>query len=486
MTPRPRSKVKFGLVYKITLLVIALVAIMMGVVSYFSIIQEERVKTREMDQRMTDTANMITALKLIEPLAGEKVPWSIFREFVKVVRNLDPNILYIAIVTEGGETKAFAVNPATARALDPSLEGLGEAEEALEQLTRHEFPPGTTARISGDIVVDNRRVATVNIRFSLLRLRRELMLAKVRNILLTLGMMILGFFGAVGVAKNVTKPVKSLTGAMARVAKGDLGVTAQATSRDEIGMLTESFNLMVADLKEKVRIKDAFDVVADELKDVEKVKEAFQLYIAKEAQERYVDTNALALEAGGGTKQPVTLLFADMTQLAQSATSQEAAGLARVLETYFRKFMATVFEYEGQVYKFSEDVFMVAFGVPKPHADDDRRAVLAAVQMQKALAGLNKERVARQETPLYICLGVASGETLGTLLTPKGTAGVEVIRDYLSFTLRMSNQPLSMVMVDGNVYAKVTNLVRGEKIEDLQMPDSGEMLEVYRITGTKF
>jgi methyl-accepting chemotaxis protein len=482
----PKQKVKFGLVHKITLLVISLVALIMGVVSYFSIYQEAQLKTQAMDKRMTDTGNMIAALKLIEPLAGESVSWPVFREFIKVVRNLDANILYISIVGTDGAVKAFTLNPETARALAPGLGAVEESPEGLAQLTQAQFPAGSTAKISGDIVVENTRFATVNIRFSLLTLRRELMLARVRNILLTLLMMVVGFFGAWWLARNVTRPIGSLTEAMARVAKGDLNVSTRVVQQDEIGLLTESFNLMVQDLKEKIRIKDAFDVVADELKDVSKIKESFQLYITKEAQERYLDQSALALQAAEGSRQQVAVLFADLTQLAQSVTTQDAAGFASVLDAYFRKFMSTVFEYEGQLYKFTENVFMVVFGAPLKHTDDDRRAILTAVTMQKTLAEINKGRVARSEPPLYISLGVAGGEAVGSLLTPKGLTAAEVIRDYLAFTLKMSGTPLSVVMVAGDLFRRVTNLVRGEKVEDLQLPDSGEMLEVYRITGAKF
>jgi adenylate cyclase len=312
------------------------------------------------------------------------------------------------------------------------------------------------------------------------------MWAQVRILLLTLLMMIGGFFGALWLAKTVTRPIEDLTQAMARVAQGDLGVTAKTVSKDEIGLLTESFNLMVQDLKEKVRIKDAFDVVADELKEVNKIKEAFQLYITKEAQERFIDSNALAVQSTDGARQSVVLLFADLTQLAQNATTQEAAGLASALEHYFRKYMSTIFEYEGQVYKFSETLFTVVFGIPAGHTDDDRRAILTAVTMQKALAEINKGRVQRGETPLYISSAVTTGEAYGSILTAKGLGAMEVVRDYLAFTQKMSAQPMSVVMVAGDIFRRVTNLVRGEKVEELQMPDSGEMLEVYRITGAKF
>lgn len=480
------GKIKFGLGARIMLLVLSLVVLVMGVTSYFSIIQEEQVKLQEMDKRMTDVANMVAALKLIEPLAGETVAWPVFREFIKVVRNLDANILYIAIVGKDSAVMAYTLNPATAASLDSKLEGIDESEGTLSRLMKYTFPGTHTARISGDIVVEDRPIATVEVRFSLLGLNREIMLAKVRNILLTLIMLAMGFGGAFWVARTVTQPIEALTDAMAKVAQGDLGVSAPIRRKDEIGLLTESFNLMVQDLKEKVRIKGAFDAVADELKEVEKVREAFQQYILKEVQERFVDLSGLTPEEKDSAKHAVVVLFADLGQVAQVASTQDAATLGQALEQYFRKFLSILFEYEGQIYKFADNLFTVVFGVPRGHSDDDRRAILTAVNVQKSLAEINKGRIQRGEPALFISLGVAAGEASASLLTPQGLASVQVMRDYMSFTQKMSNQPFSVVLVAGDLFRKVTNLVRGEKVEDLQLPDSGETLEVYRITGAKF
>jgi class 3 adenylate cyclase/HAMP domain-containing protein len=484
--PTRARRTKFSLASKITLLVLSVVIIIMGTVSYFTIYQEERLKLAEMDKRMTDVGNMIAALKLIEPLAGETVAWPIFREFIKVVRNLDPNILYITIVGNDNEIKAFTLNPTTAATLDTSLEGIDESAESLKQLTDYKFPPANVARISGDIVVEDKPIAVVKLRFSLLNLNREVMFSKIRTIVLTLIMMALGFFGAVWVARNVTKPIGVLTQAMEKVALGDLSVNAPILSRDEIGQLTESFNLMVQDLKEKVRIKGAFDAVADELKEVEKIKEAFQQYILKEVQERFVDSAGMVLEEREGDRHSVVILFADLSQVAKQASTQNASQLAGALEEYFRKFVSTLFEYEGQVYKFIENTFMVVFGIPLAHSDDDRRAILSAVSIQKKLAEINRIRVQRQEAPLFISLGVAMGEAVGNLMSAEGMSAANVIRDYLSFTQKMSAQPYSVVMVAGDIFKRVNNLIRAEKVEDLQMPDSGQTLEVYRITGAKF
>ena len=93
-----------------------------------------------------------------------------------------------------------------------------------------------------------------------------------------------------------------LTGTQA-VEKGDLSIEVRADSADEIAALTESFNHMVAGLREKERIKDTFG--------------------------KYVDPRIVQgllenrLSAAGGAKQVMTVFFSDLvgfTQMCESLT----------------------------------------------------------------------------------------------------------------------------------------------------------------------
>lgn len=75
----------------------------------------------------------------------------------------------------------------------------------------------------------------------LISLRRAIILAALAAILLAL---VLGLF----LAHTLTRPIRELTTATARVAQGDLGYQVEVRARDEIGALTASFNRMSADL----------------------------------------------------------------------------------------------------------------------------------------------------------------------------------------------------------------------------------------------
>ncbi|MCH7701995.1 MAG: CHASE3 domain-containing protein [Planctomycetes bacterium] len=69
------------------------------------------------------------------------------------------------------------------------------------------------------------------------------------TILLALLSVIFGGIMATKITRGITKPVRRLAGAVEMVAKGDLAQEMEITSKDEIGVLSRSFNLMVGNLK---------------------------------------------------------------------------------------------------------------------------------------------------------------------------------------------------------------------------------------------
>ncbi len=62
--------------------------------------------------------------------------------------------------------------------------------------------------------------------------------------------------------KIVTRPVSELTNSIEKITAGDLNYSVQVTSRDEIGMLADIFNVMIKDLKV---VKDQMDLWAQTL-----------------------------------------------------------------------------------------------------------------------------------------------------------------------------------------------------------------------------
>lgn len=125
---------------------------------------------------------------------------------------------------------------------------------------------GAVPILTGDGAIGVARVAMPldRIDASIARLRRPLLaitLAAAAIVLLT----------ALWIARRIARPIEQLTAAADRMAGGDLSARAVATTRDEVGRLTTSFNRMAGELddtvtrltRERSRIEAILENMAD-------------------------------------------------------------------------------------------------------------------------------------------------------------------------------------------------------------------------------
>jgi two-component system, NtrC family, nitrogen regulation sensor histidine kinase NtrY len=76
---------------------------------------------------------------------------------------------------------------------------------------------------------------------------------------LTLIMIFSGLWFSLKISRDITIPIQGLAMATEKVASGDLNVSVRVTSKDEIGLLVDSFNQMVAQLKDnKISLEQAY------------------------------------------------------------------------------------------------------------------------------------------------------------------------------------------------------------------------------------
>ena len=143
-------------------------------------------------------------------------------------------------------------------------------------------------------------------------------------------------------------------------------------------------------------------------------------YTPKHLAERILRTRA-ALE---GERKHVTVLFAD---LAGSTAIAERLGpdeFHLTMDRCFALLLDEVHRYEGTVNQFTGDGIMAIFGAPLALEDSPRRAVLAALGMQRALAPLRDELAAAHGVDFRMRIGIHSG------LVVVGRIGNDLRMDY--------------------------------------------------------
>jgi adenylate cyclase len=138
---------------------------------------------------------------------------------------------------------------------------------------------------------------------------------------------------------------------------------------------------------------------------------------------RMLDNNS---ESGilGGASSRATILFSDIRGFTTLSEELGAQGTVAFLNEYFSLMVECIAHEEGMLDKFIGDAIMAAFGLPMAHADDEDRAVRAAIAMVRACQRWSHERVQRGQPPVEMGIG------LNTDMVVSGNIGSAKRMDY--------------------------------------------------------
>ena len=201
---------------------------------------------------------------------------------------------------------------------------------------------------------------------------------------------------AVLLGRRAAKPAQGLAVAARGVQEGDLGETVHVprTRIYELDLAGQSFNNMVAGLRERERIRDQFG--------------------------RFVpEAVAAAILAEDGDLTPTTteatVLFTDIekfTTVAEGLQPEEVVGL---LNEYFSAAVEILERHNGVITQFQGDAILATFNVPAPDPQHAANAVSAAIELQRLMAG---------RTFAGLRLGIRIGVNTGLLVAGNvGAAG---------------------------------------------------------------
>lgn len=193
-------------------------------------------------------------------------------------------------------------------------------------------------------------------------------------------------------SKQFVKPLQKLTLAASYLEKGDFDrAKVSANSNDEIGVLTNTFNKM-----------------ANELRDRERERDIFGRVVSPEIRERLLSGD---LKLGGETVS-CTILFSDIRGFSTISEQLQAQEVVAMLNEYFTEMADAIRPWNGYINNFIGDAIVVLFGAPLYPENKEWRAVSAALSMRDRLKSLNEKRIARGEPVINSGIGISTGEVV--------------------------------------------------------------------------
>jgi adenylate cyclase len=206
-------------------------------------------------------------------------------------------------------------------------------------------------------------------------------------------------FGGMSVAqsfKALQSNLRHLTWKTQQIAGGDLEQRV-----DFMGDFSTAFNSMTQQLKEsyeELERRNRF------------IRKTFGRYTSDEVVEALLDAPD-GLEIGG-EKREITLLMSDLRGFTALAERLEATEVVALLNHYLSAMVEPIQRCGGTIDEIIGDAILVLFGAPLASEDAAQRAVRCALEMQKAMRGVNEHDLERGWPEIEMGIALHTGEVV--------------------------------------------------------------------------
>jgi class 3 adenylate cyclase/tetratricopeptide (TPR) repeat protein len=186
-----------------------------------------------------------------------------------------------------------------------------------------------------------------------------------------------------------------------------------------------------------------------------------------------------------GERKQVTVLFCDLVGSTALADRLGPETMHVLLNRFFELALAEVHRYEGTVNQFLGDGFMALFGAPVAHEDHARRAVLAALGLQKQIREHRAYLGGAQGVEWTVRMGLNTGWVV------VGGIGDHLRMDYtavgdttnLAARLQSLAQP-GTVLISESTARLLEGAIEMEALEPAYVKGKAELVQAYRVLRT--
>ena len=291
-----------------------------------------------------------------------------------------------------------------------------------------------------------------------------------RNIYLTIAVLALSIMSIWFFAKSISIPLKILAVAARKIEGGEFNINLTAKGRDEIGVLTASFQKMTS-----------------------------ALHIFGRFTNREIAIKAMRNQIKpGGLPKHATVFFSDIrgfTAKSENFTNvfgEDASNrIVHWLNEYFTQMIDCVEKTGGTIDKFIGDAVMAHWGTSYSTGSPQKDAtncVLAALMMRKALYELNKNRKKGDlsDPPITIGCGINTGIVTAGQLGSDQRMEYTVIGDPVNLASRVESLTKALgadILIAEDTYNLVRKFFITEEMPSVTVKGKEKPVRIFAVVG---
>lgn len=266
---------------------------------------------------------------------------------------------------------------------------------------------------------------------------------------------------------NLVKPLNELQKSMTKTEKGNYGNFAIVRNNDEVGDLVEGYNKMLLGLEER-----------------EKLKGLFGQYLTREVSEEILNGRVKL----GGDYFEATIMFTDIRNFTSMSEKMSPEEVLSFLNSYMEKMIDVIVKHGGIIDKFMGDGILATFGVPVRTDNHPKQAILAALDMKKALSILNEIREKEGNEPIKIGIGVHTGLVIAGNIGNNYKTEYTIIGDTVNLASRiegLTKEYKSSILISGATYdlipESLKNTLKMDVIPQVSVRGKSDTVQLYKL-----
>ena len=140
------------------------------------------------------------------------------------------------------------------------------------------------------------------------------------------------------------------------------------------------------------------------------IRSVFGRYLTDEIADTLLESpEALDL---GGERREITILMADLRGFTSFAFRNDPREVMSLVNNFLARMTEVIIHHGGTIDEFIGDAILALFGAPRPLEDHARRAVVCALEMQRAMAEVNRMNAAAGLPEVATGIGINTGEVI--------------------------------------------------------------------------
>jgi adenylate cyclase len=267
-----------------------------------------------------------------------------------------------------------------------------------------------------------------------------------------------------------------------QVRQSDATIQDYETEPEVPGRGTISLNVNLSPLKDANDETQGVAIVVNDVterKRFERERAMVKRYLPAELVDSLADLEELRL---GGTREVVTILFADIRGFTSYSERHDPEQVVETINRYYAHITRLIRKNEGIVDKYEGDAVMAHYGTPlRPLADHAWKAVLTAWQSQRAIREYHK--TIPPEDRLHLKFGINTGEAIAGNVGGQEQMDYTLIGDAVNLSRRLQeNATGDQILLGEATYRLIEDLVVVNELPPLQVKGREARVQVYEVT----